>query len=156
MQILGGLYFSPDANDDHPRFYYAPTVLRGGGWWDCPIGPGGSWGRIEPLLEIQGSYVFSGPGNWFFGPSVLLRYNFALPGWPIIPYVQGGAGAVFSTDNDLIRSSGELIAQGGCGCRWWFRPNWSLDVEVQYNRITGRGDGIDALGGSLGATYYFR
>ncbi len=157
MQILGGFYFSPlgGANDDHPRFHYAPTIIRLGGLLDSPIGPGGSCGRLEPLLEIQGSYVFTGPGRWFYGPSGLLRYNFAAPDWRIIPYIQGGAGVAFSSDNDLIRSSGELIVQGGFGCRWWARPSWSIDLEVQYNRITGRGDGVDALGGSLGVTHYF-
>ncbi len=156
-QILGGFYFSPlgGINDDHPRFYYTPTIIRLSGLLDCPVGEGGRHGRLEPMLEIQGSYVFTGPGDWFFGPSALLRYNLAPPSWFFSPYVQGGAGAVFSTDNDLIRSSGELFLQAGFGCRWWMRPNWSMDMEVQYNRITGRGDGVDALGGSVGVTYFF-
>jgi hypothetical protein len=122
-------------------------------------------GNFEAILELTGSYVYRGPGTYIAGVTALLRYNFVQPEARFIPYVQAGAGVVYNDvyreeSQDAIGQAIEFTPQGSIGIRCLFSPNWSVDIEAMYHHISNanlarRNDGINALGGFIGVTYFF-
>jgi opacity protein-like surface antigen len=99
------------------------------------------------------------------GPAALLRYNFVQPEARLIPYVQGGAGIAW---NDAYRNQhqiaiGEAVEftlQAGVGVHYLLSKNWAVGAEADFYHISNAGlarrnAGINAVGGSVGVTYYF-
>jgi hypothetical protein len=94
-----------------------------------------------------------------------LRYNFVQPDCRLIPYLQGGGGFIY---NDAYRDktqralgqAGEFYLQANAGLHYMVGPRCSIDAEGGYIHISNAGTnarngGINALGGSLGVTYFF-
>jgi hypothetical protein len=168
VQVLGGAYFSPVHIGPRvaPRFNFAPVDVRFGWMLCCP------WldhcflrGNVEALLELTEAPVTAGFGSIVAGPTALLRYNFVQPEWKVVPYIQGGAGIVY---NDAWRDHSqralgeqwEFYLQATAGVHCLLSPHWSVDLEGGFLHISNanmaaRNGGVNALGGSLGVTYYF-
>jgi lipid A 3-O-deacylase len=170
---MAGYYSNCTIFDDaRPVYNFTPVSLRWGKicdfpWWDdCDHTGGGLLrGSFEPIFEVNGAAAVEGFGHSFAGTALILRYNFVQPGFRIIPYVQLGAGVQY---NDAYRDTTQtalgqaltysLSAQAGV--RYFIKPNLSLDIEGGYIHLSNlnqsaRNDGIDALGGTIGITYYF-
>jgi hypothetical protein len=63
--------------------------------------------------------------------------------------------------NLLIGQAIEFTPQASLGFRSLIHPNWSIDAEAMFRHISnanlaGRNDGINALGGFIGLTYFFK
>ena len=167
LQVLGGAYFSPVGlgPKTQPRFNFSPIDVRLGCMLyapcpeDCCVR-----GNIEALLEFTTAPVFFGFGDIIVGPTVLLRYNFVQPDWRLVPYLQAGGGFVY---NDAYRDktqralgqAGEFYLQATGGLHLLLSPRCSVDLEGGYIHISNAGTnerngGINALGGSLGLTFF--
>jgi Lipid A 3-O-deacylase (PagL) len=168
FQVLGGAYFCPVGLGPRvtPRFDFAPIDVRLGCMLyspcpdDCCLR-----GNVEAILELTTAPIFRGPGSIIIGPTALLRYNFVQPDCRFIPYLQGGGGFIY---NDAYRDktqralgqAGEFYLQATAGLHFMVTPCWSLDAEGGYIHISNAGTnerngGINALGGSIGVTYFF-
>jgi opacity protein-like surface antigen len=158
LQILGG-YFGDigDAN-----YNWAQTSIRLGHVWNCECVPG----AFEGLIDINGaSTVDSSFGNHFFGGGLIARYNLVTLGSRVVPYVQGGIGfqyndAYLDEVQQHLGSRMALTAQADVGLRLFLTKRLSLDLEGGYRFISGlsmsdRDEGINALGGMAGLTYFF-
>src|SRR5262249_22626245 len=90
-------YFNSPTWPTNPTFDFLPVTVRLGRMlnapWDC-LGP--LRGNLELLAELFTAPVTHGYANIVVGPSVVLRYNFVQPECRLIPYVQCGAGIVYS------------------------------------------------------------
>ena len=117
------------------------------------------------MVELTAAPIIYGFGNIVVGPTILLRYNFVQPDWRMVPYLQVGGGFVY---NDAYRDhsqralgeAGEFYLQGTGGLHFLLSSCCSLDIEGGYLHISNAGinernAGINALGGSLGITYFF-
>jgi hypothetical protein len=166
-QILVGSYFSTRRlGPPIPAFNYVPVSFRH--VWDL----GQPWGGQSPvpghwefLADVTGAAITSSYGNWFAGGSFLFRYNWADRGALLVPYTQGGVGGVFNDAykdpfQRAIGQSFEFRLHAEVGLKCFVAPNLSLDVEGGLQHISNanfanRNLGVNALGGSVGLTYYF-
>jgi lipid A 3-O-deacylase len=168
LQLLGGAYFCPVGLGPRttPGFNFAPIDVRLGCMIyspcpdDCCLR-----GNVEAILELTTAPIFRGSGSIIIGPTALLRYNFIQPDWRLVPYLQGGGGFTY---NDAYRDktqralgqAGEFYLQATGGVHFLLHARCSLDIEGGYVHISNAGTndrngGINALGGSVGVTYFF-
>ncbi len=161
FQVLAGYY----RNATTPAYNYIPISLRLGKLCDCTFFDNTILrGVVEPIVEVNGAPTM-GIGSAFVGSALLMRYNFVQPECRLVPYVQVGVGLQYNNayrdDTQAALGQGmELTTAGQLGLRWFWKPNVSFDVEGGYTVFnnfsqTTRNDGIHALGGSVGMTYYF-
>ena len=158
FQTMGGYY----QNLGSTKYQYIPFALRWGKLINCPCL--GGLGCLEPIIELNGAPTRQ-LGNEFVGASFILRYNFVQPTCRIVPYVQIGAGVQYNNaykdqSQDALGQPLEYVGQAQIGVRWFVCRNFSLDVEGGYMYFTNfnqapRNAGIQAVGGSIGMTYYF-
>jgi len=166
LQVLQGAYFSTKLGPPIPAFNYVPLSVRYGWNLGNPLGADallpGNW---EFLTDVTGAAITSSYGHWFAGTTCFIRYNWADPGSVVVPYWQGGAGV---TLNDAYhdrcqRAIGEAVEfylHAEVGLKCMIAPNLSLDIEgglqhISNGGLASRNYGVNALGGSIGLTYYF-
>ena len=165
MQLVAGALFATDLIYSTPTFNYAQTSLRLG-WMvnSPPPSPSFFRGNFELLAELSYATVFNGFGNYLMGGGGLLRYNFLQPDARLIPYLQFGAGFVYTDAHedktqDAIGQAIEFTLQGSFGARYLIKKNWSIDAEATYHHISNAGiadrnRGINAFGAFFGVTYF--
>ncbi|CAF0700960.1 putative Outer membrane protein W [Candidatus Methylacidithermus pantelleriae] len=151
---------------DHPAFNEAPAIFRFGWMLSTPQGDAFYRGNWEVLLDLYGSGIFHGPGNVVIGPEALIRYNFVQPGWWVVPYLQIGAGIVYTDawedhTQRLIGGPVEFTPQASGGLRFMVDPQWSIQLECMYHHISNAGlysrnVGVNQVGALLGVSYLFR
>lgn len=160
VQLLGGAF----ADIGDANYNYAEAAVRFGKVWDghcIPCLPG----AVETLVEVNVAKPFADDfGSYFTGGGLLLRYNFVDLGSRIVPYIQAGAGfqvndAFHSAFQPYLGSRIELTAQAGLGLRFFVTKCLSLDIEGSVQHISNlnmndRDEGINALGGMAGLTYF--
>lgn len=164
-----GVLVSPLFFRTHRReLDYSLTYGRGGYFFTDPtekkLLPRGN---LEGIVQVSGSAVTEGFGNYMVEFALLLRYNVVYPGWRIVPYFQIGAGVVYNDlykdrTQDLIGQAIEFSPQASLGFRYLIGKRWSLDAEGIFHHISNAGlDGEDrnvgtnAFGGLIGVTYFF-
>lgn len=162
LQVLGGAFFSINHS---PDFNYAIGTVRLGCMLYSPKGEGCLRGNTELLLEVFGGGIFEGPGSGLVGGTLLLRYNFVQPEAAVVPYLQIGAGGLYSDAADdetqrLIGSDFEFNLQASIGVRWFCTPRCALTLEGGYRHISNadtadRNVGVDSIGGMIGVSYFF-
>jgi hypothetical protein len=148
------------------RVDYAPIAFRVG--CECPhvLFPGTiCQGTYEALLEYNVSPIVRSFGGFFTGPCGILRYNYRPDGSPLIPYVQAGAGFVFTDAyreqrQELIGQAFEFLLRAEVGVRFLISERLSLDIEGGYQHISNaslaeRNGGINNFGASAGFTWTF-
>jgi hypothetical protein len=157
-----GVLFGPvGAPKGRPTINYTMTSLRLGyvvnqiwelGWFR---------GNCELIGEGFGSGIFMGPGNYIAGATLWGRYNFVQKGWPLTPYIQGGAGLT-STDIDhgIVGQDFNFNLDLGCGIRYFIGNSWSVFLEYQYQHISNanlgpHNLGINSQGPILGISLFF-
>jgi hypothetical protein len=168
LQVLGGAYFCPIGLGPRttPRFNFAPIDVRLGCMLYTPRPDNCCLrGNVEALLEFTTAPVFDGFGSIVLGPTALLRYNFVQPDWRLVPYIQAGGGFTYNDSyrdetQRAIGQAGEFYLQTTAGVHYVLSAHCALDVEGGYIHISNAGTnerngGINALGGSIGMTYFF-
>jgi hypothetical protein len=164
-EVRGGAYFSTNAGPSSPRFDYVPVSVRRG--WML-TGPDDYWwgrGNFECLCDLTGARATSGFGSWFAGPSLFLRFNWLEADAPVVPYAQVGAGGVL-TDAYRVRTQPaigqafEYYLHYEVGVKCFVAPNLSVDVEgglqhISNGGMSSRNAGVNAIGVTVGLTYYF-
>src|SRR4051794_5108882 len=172
LQIMGGYYDysglgpgAPFGSTLDPEFDYAPFNVRLGLLLGSPSDKQSLFrGTGEILVDVLVAPVTKGYADIVVGPSILLRYNFVQPNARLVPYIQGGAGIVYSDaykteGQDALGEAVEFILQCQLGVRCILNDRWSLDLEGGFQHISNAGfadrnGGINNLGGSVGFTYY--
>lgn len=161
LQMLAGAY----SDIGEANYNWAQSSLRLGRIWNCECFshlPG----AFEGLLDLNGGYAYDSEfGSFFTGMGLLARYNFVTPCSRIVPYIQAGVGFqyndAYQDDNQTyLGSRMALTAQGQLGMRIFLAKCISLDLEggfqhISDNGMSGRSDGINAIGGMGGLTLFF-
>jgi hypothetical protein len=168
VQVMGGWYSNCSVfggKSSQQDYVFSPVNLRFGKLCCFPDCHGCLRGSFEPIFELNGAAINDGPGDFFTGAALILRYNFVQPCCRLVPYVQVGAGAQYNDayKDETQTALGQALTytfSGQVGVRWFVKPWLSLDVEGGYIHLTNfgqssRDDGINALGGSVGMTCYF-
>lgn len=167
LGLITGFVFSPiGLGPDHDSFNYTLTNIRLGWMLNSPSGNGFFLdGNFEAIIELSGSWVTNDWGEIIIGPTALIRYNFVQPGWVVVPYIQGGAGVVYTNAHEepgqtTIGQALEFTPQASVGLRFLIDDNWTLETEAILHHISNAGlsdqnGGINAVGGMIGFTYFF-
>lgn len=119
---------------------------------------GGIDGQYFPLRYLgfaaEGDFFNEVPGD-FFGSTVtgnvILRYplDVRFPGFHLAPYIFGGVGGVFNSNNVFTRAAtfghaqilsrrnteDEVLGDGGIGVEYRFTPHIGLFSDVRYNVV---------------------
>jgi len=173
LEFVTGAMFSPSGiGPVVPVFNYQQNNLRLGWMLDSPD----SWGpqagiddplrgNFEAILEATGSYVWYSFGTYMAGVTGLVRYNFVQPNWFVVPYIQGGAGIIYTnarnwSGQDAIGANVEFTPQFAGGLRFLLDKNWTFNIEGSFQHISNantsaRNEGVNAYGGFVGFTYVF-
>lgn len=167
FQLVSGLLFSSHIFSNGVRVTNAwQTDLRLGWIFTRPLLEGSLFrGNFEAIAELADAWIYKGPGSYYGGITLLVRYNFVQPGAKLIPYAQVGAGIIYNNaykdeTQNAIGQAIEFTPQAGLGFHYLVKENWSIDLEGVYHHISNAGlakrnMGLNSFGGLLGVTYYF-
>ena len=173
LEFMTGAMFSPSGiGPVVPVYNYQQNNVRLGWILDSPDAWGPQAGINDPLrgsfeaiLEATGSYVWYSFGTYMVGATALIRYNFVQPDWIVVPYIQGGAGVIYTnarnwSDQDAIGANVEFTPQFAGGLRFLLDKNWTFNIEGAFQHISNantsaRNQGVNAYGGFVGFTYVF-
>ena len=173
LEFMTGVMFSPSGvGPVVPVYNYQQNNVRLGWILDSPDGWGPQAGIDDPLrgsfqaiLETTGSYVWSSFGTYMVGITGLVRYNFVQPNWIVVPYIQGGAGVIYTnarnwSNQDAIGANVEFTPQFAGGLKFLLDKSWTFNVEGAFQHISNantsaRNQGVNAYGGFVGFTYVF-
>lgn len=165
QNVTGPYFFFDTGRNNRPSIDFAIDTLRLGVMLNDPWRLGPFSGNFELLGEVSAGPVVAGPGNVLAGGSLVFRYNFVQPRARLSPYLQIGAGGVYTDIPE--RESGGLISlpvefnlQAGIGTRLMLSDRWSIVVEGAYRHISNAeikkpNFGIDSVGGNLGFGFFF-
>jgi hypothetical protein len=167
LQVLSGVYFSPVAGigPDQPDYHFGIHSIRFGRLTNLGFQNGPLRGSWEPIIALDFAAVLAGPGNFFVGPTMKMRYNFVQPDRRLVPYFQLGAGVQYN-DGYRVRNQNslgqelEFLLEAQIGARYFFRENLSLDLEggfihLSNSNMASRNAGINSFGATFGFSYYF-
>jgi hypothetical protein len=165
QNVTGAFFFFDTTQNERPAVDFAIDSVRLGIMLNDPQGPGFLTGNFELLGEAFAGGIFDGPGNVMAGSNLIFRYNFIQPRARIIPYLQIGAGIVYtdiseSESRGLVSLPVEFDLQGITGLRFMLNQRWSVLVEGGYRHISNAtiklpNYGIDSVGGNLGFGFSF-
>lgn len=166
LQDVSGAYFFFDTTQNNrPAIDYALNSLRLGVMLYDPKGPGFLAGNVELMGEVFAGGIFEGPGEVMAGGTLIFRYNFVQPQARFIPYLQIGAGGVYTNigeeeSHGLISLPVEFNLQGIGGVRYMLNDRWSLVLEAAYRHVSNAeikkpNYGLDNIGGNVGFGFSF-
>jgi opacity protein-like surface antigen len=137
------------------------------GWMLSDIrGDGICRGNWEFLLNAFGGGIFEGPGDKLAGGGFAFRYNFVRPQAMIVPFIQLGAGGVYSdaanddTAQHLLGSDWSFDLQAAAGLRFMTSDRFSITLKAEYRHFSNAGladrnYGANNLGGVLGVSFFY-
>ncbi|MEO8045507.1 MAG: acyloxyacyl hydrolase [Spartobacteria bacterium] len=165
QNVTGAYFFFTTTENNRPSVDFAVNSTRLGLMLNDPWQAGPLSGNFELLGEVFGAGIFEGPGNVMAGTTLIFRYNFVQPRARLIPYLQIGAGGVYTDIGEresrgLISLPVEFNLQGVGGTRLMLSDRWSLVIEGGYRHISNAeikkpNYGIDSIGGNLGFGFFF-
>lgn len=165
QNVTGAFFFFDTTKNQRPSIDYALDSIRLGIMLNDPWNLGPLTGNFEVLGEVFAGPVVTGPGDVLAGATLVFRYNFVQPHTPLIPYMQIGAGGVYSDipedeSRGLISLPVEFNLQAGVGTRYMLNDRWSIVLEGVYRHISNAeikkpNFGIDSVGGNLGFGFSF-
>ncbi|MEO7168142.1 MAG: acyloxyacyl hydrolase [Spartobacteria bacterium] len=165
QNVVGTYFFFDTGRNNRPSVDFALNSTRLGIMLSNPHSSGLLAGNFELLGEIFGGGIFQGPGNVMAGATLLFRYNFVQPQARVLPYLQIGAGGVYTDilekeSRGLISLPVEFNLQGTVGTRIMLNDRWSVVVEGVYRHVSNAeikkpNFGIDAAGGNVGFGFFF-
>lgn len=165
QNVTGAFFFFDTTQNNRPAIDFALDSARLGIMLNDPWRAGLLSGNFELLGEVFGGGIFDGPGNVMAGATLIFRYNFIQPRACLVPYLQIGAGGVYTDIGE--KESGGLISlpvefnlQGIIGTRIMLNDRWSLVIEGGYRHISNAeikkpNFGIDSGGGNVGFGFLF-
>lgn len=165
QNVTGVFYFFDRGDNDGPSIDLAVESIRLGLMLSNPHGTGFFAGNYELLGEVFGGGIFQGPGNVEAGATLFIRYNFIQPRARLVPYMQIGAGGIYTDisqrdSHGLVSLPVEFNLQGTGGLRFFLSPRCSLLLEAGYRHISNAtiklpNRGVDSVGGALGLGFFF-
>lgn len=165
QNVAGVFYFFDRGDNDGPAIDLAVDSIRLGIMLSNPHGSGFFAGNWECLGEVFGGGIFHGPGSVEAGGTLIFRYNFIQPNARVIPYMQIGAGGIYTDipereSRGLVSLPVEFNLQGTGGLRFLLDNKWSLILEAGYRHISNGtiklpNRGVDSVGGDVGLGFYF-
>ena len=167
FQFMTGAYFSPVAEigPEQPTYNFVVQSFRLGRTTQIGFANGILRGSLEPVMELNLGESTSDLGNFFIGPSWMLRYNFVQPDRRLVPYYQLGAGFQYNDaykdqSQQSLGQSVQFLLQAQVGARWFMSERATLGVEGGYMHISNadmadRNGGINAFGFTVGFSYFF-
>src|SRR5689334_5283542 len=165
QNVAGVFYFFDRGDNDGPSIDLAVASLRVGIMLSNPHGAGFFAGNFEFLGEVFGGGIFQGPGSVEAGGTLFIRYNFIQPRARVIPYMQIGAGGIYTDISEresrgLVSLPVEFNLQGTGGLRFMLNNKWSLILEAGYRHISNAtiklpNRGVDSVGGDIGLGFFF-
>ena len=165
QNVSGAFFFFDTTQNNRPAIDFALDSLRLGIMLNDPSQAGPLSGNFELLGEIFGGGIFNGPGDVMAGATLVMRYNFVQPHARLVPYLQIGAGGVYTNIGEeesrgLISLPVEFNLQGIVGARVMLNDRWSLVLEGAYRHISNAeikkpNYGIDSGGGNVGLGFFF-
>jgi lipid A 3-O-deacylase len=165
QNVAGAFYFFDRGDNDGPSIDLAVDSIRLGKMLSNPHGSGFFAGNYELLGEVFGGSIFQGPGSVELGATLIIRYNFIQPRSRVIPYMQIGAGGIYTDISE--RDSHGLVSlpvnfnlQGTGGLRFMLDRKCSLILEAGYRHISDASiklpnRGVDSVGGDIGFGFFF-
>jgi hypothetical protein len=172
LEYMAGVMFSPCGLGPHePVFNYQQNNIRLG-WMlvspddkENPFRDTPFRGNFEGIFEVTGSYIWETFGTYMTGITGIVRYNFVQPNWIVVPYIQGGAGVIYTnarnwSNQEAIGGNWEFTPQFAGGLKFLIDDNFSFNMEADFQHISNactsaRNEGVNAYGGFAGFTYYF-
>jgi len=157
-----GIVFSPFVNNGgRPALNYELTEFQLG-YMLTPVRGSSFWrGNVEVAGSVFGGAIVKGRGEYVAGATLWLRYNFVPRESGFVPFLQGGAGPT-STDLDrrLEGQNFNFNLNLGGGTRYFFTPDWSVNLECRYQHISNanlssRNLGVNAIGPMLSVSFWF-
>jgi opacity protein-like surface antigen len=165
QNVTGAFFFFTATQNRRPSIDFAVDSLRLGIMLNDPWRAGPLSGNFELLGEVFAAGIFEGPGDVMAGATLVMRYNFVQPRARLVPYLQMGAGGVYTNIGEeesrgLISLPVEFNLQGIGGTRIMLNDRWSLVIEAGYRHISNAeikkpNFGIDSIGGNLGFGFFF-
>ena len=165
QNVAGAYFFFDTTQNNRPAIDFALDSARFGIMLNDPWMAGPFSGNMELLGEVFGGGIFDGPGNVMAGATLIFRYNFVQPRARLVPYLQIGAGGVYTDIGEeesrgLISLPVEFNLQGIVGTRIMLNDRWSLVIEGAYRHISNAeikkpNFGIDSAGGNVGFGFFF-
>jgi opacity protein-like surface antigen len=165
QNVTGAFFFFDTGRNNRPSVDFALNTTRLGVMLNNPWGLGPLTGNVELLGEVFAGPVVGGPGSVLAGGTLVFRYNFVQPRARLLPYLQVGAGGVYTDipekeSGGLISLPVEFNLQAGVGTRFMLNDRWSIGVEGVYRHISNAeikkpNFGIDSVGGNLGFGFFF-
>jgi hypothetical protein len=165
QNVAGAFFFFDRGGNNRPSIDLAVDSLRLGIMLGNARGTNLLAGNFELLGEVFAGPIFEGPGDVTAGATLFIRYNFVQPRARVIPYLQIGAGGVYTNISE--KESGGLVSlpvefnlQGVGGTRIMLNDRWSFVIEAGYRHISNAtiklpNYGIDSVGGNLGFGFFF-
>jgi hypothetical protein len=165
QNVAGVFYFFDRGDNDGPSIDLAVDSIRLGVMLSNPHGSGFFAGNFEFLGEVFGGWIFQGPGSVETGGTLFIRYNFIQPKARVIPYMQIGAGGIYTDISEreshgLVSLPVDFNLQGTGGLRFMMSDKWSLVLEAGYRHISNAtiklpNRGVDSVGGNVGFGFFF-
>lgn len=133
------------------RLGYMLTDIHGSGFWR---------GNVELAGSVFGGPIINGQGSYVAGVTAWSRYNFVPSAGHFVPFVQAGVGVTSIDDHELVGQDFNFNLNLGAGARYFFSPNWSVNLEYRYQHIsdanlTPHNVGVDAGGPMLSISHFF-
>ena len=164
--VVGAFFLFDRGGNERPVMDSAINSLRLGYMFNDPTFSGVLRGNVQVLVEAFGGPIFTGPGDVVAGVTLHLRYNFVQPNARVVPYLQGGAGFVYSDfaqgpeGGNALSLPVNFNLQAIGGLRFNINSRWSVLAEGGYRHISNASTsdpnyGIDQLGGNLGFAVSF-
>jgi lipid A 3-O-deacylase len=160
--VNSGVMFSPFVVvKNRPTVDYAMAAVQAGRMITDPAREGWARGNFELAGEAFGGGIFDGAGDYLSGMTLWLRYNMLPEGWRVVPFVQAGAGVMFTdADRHLIGQDFNFNLEVGVGARYMLSDRWSINLEYRFQHISNanmaqRNVGINAQGVMLGVSRFF-
>lgn len=129
-------------------------------------GSGFCRGNWEFLVGVFGDYFYDGPGNYFVGADLNLRYNFVQPNATVVPFIQIGAGGAYgdwadeAPEQGLVGTDWNWELQAALGVRWMLSERLALTTYAQWQHFSNAGSsannrGLNGVGGMVGLSWFF-
>jgi hypothetical protein len=123
-------------------------------------------GNWEFLVGAFGDYFYDGPGNYFVGADLNLRYNFVQPNATVVPFIQIGAGGAYgdwadeAPEQGLVGTDWNWELQAAIGVRWMLSERLALTTYAQWQHFSNAGSsannrGLNGVGAMAGLSWFF-
>lgn len=125
-----------------------------------PVGRSFWRGGLEFLTEPSAIITADKPRILSGGIAALLKYNF-YTGTRLMPFVEGGAGLMVSTNRlEGQGSSFNFTPQGGAGFHYFIRPEWAFTFAYRFWHASNAGiadpnRGVNVNTFFVGLAYFF-